>query len=166
MNFDEVRRSAAIRNDNSCKENEQMNYKYTAVFYCFLGANIFAQISENSAKENKNFSSDNKTESQNTKNNSNLIELPELEVVADKPVTAASSRHVRSQDLKLRPVTKPAEILQVTPGLITAQHAGGGKASQYCGTTNAGRRRPPGDGRRVIGPSGDRARGHYTESQC
>ncbi|MEZ4267519.1 MAG: TonB-dependent receptor [Myxococcota bacterium] len=47
------------------------------------------------------------------------------------PRTAASEQTVRDRDLKLRPVTRPADILQVTPGLIVMQHAGGGKANQY-----------------------------------
>jgi len=71
------------------------------------------------------------TKTEHKKENYKLIELPDLEVITDKPTTAASSRRVRSRDLKLRPITNPTEILQVAPGLITARHAGGGKATQY-----------------------------------
>ncbi|MCA9517057.1 MAG: TonB-dependent receptor, partial [Myxococcales bacterium] len=48
-----------------------------------------------------------------------------------RPRTAASAQVVRDRDLKLRPVTRPADILQVAPGVVVVQHAGGGKANQY-----------------------------------
>ncbi|QRK07620.1 TonB-dependent receptor [Archangium violaceum] len=52
-------------------------------------------------------------------------------VTARRPFTAASSSTVRDQDFLLRPRPRPADILQVVPGLYTVQHAGGGKANQY-----------------------------------
>ncbi|MBL9002957.1 MAG: TonB-dependent receptor [Myxococcales bacterium] len=52
-------------------------------------------------------------------------------VVADRPITAASSLTVREQDLRLRPIQRTSDLLRVAPGLITIQHAGGGKANQY-----------------------------------
>lgn len=45
--------------------------------------------------------------------------------------TAASSGSVRGQDVATRPLADPSDILEVTPGLVTVQHAGGGKANQY-----------------------------------
>ncbi len=48
-----------------------------------------------------------------------------------RPYTAASAQSVRTRDLELRPVLRPADVLQVAPGLYVAQHAGGGKANQY-----------------------------------
>ncbi len=59
------------------------------------------------------------------------LQLPETVVQADRPITAASSLIVRSRDFSLRPIRRPADILEVTPGLIVVQHAGGGKANQY-----------------------------------
>jgi len=47
-----------------------------------------------------------------------------------RPTTAASSSTVRSRDFELRPIDSPGEILRIVPGLVTAQHAGGGKADQ------------------------------------
>ena len=44
---------------------------------------------------------------------------------------AASALTVTGGELKLRPRLRPADILEVAPGLITVQHAGGGKANQY-----------------------------------
>jgi outer membrane receptor protein involved in Fe transport len=60
-------------------------------------------------------------------------ETPEFEtlVMARKPMTAASSLTVRDRDFLLRPHSRPADILMVTPGLFVGQHAGGGKANQY-----------------------------------
>ena len=51
-------------------------------------------------------------------------------VEADRPFTAASSRVVRDQDFLLRPRITPEDILRVVPGLVLAQHQGGGKADQ------------------------------------
>jgi outer membrane receptor protein involved in Fe transport len=48
-----------------------------------------------------------------------------------RPVTASNSQTIRDRDLSLRPLTDPADILKVTPGLFVGQHAGGGKANQY-----------------------------------
>src|SRR5262245_11695590 len=46
------------------------------------------------------------------------------------PMTSASSTTVRQQDFELRPRNSPNDILRVVPGLVTAQHQGGGKADQ------------------------------------
>jgi outer membrane receptor protein involved in Fe transport len=59
------------------------------------------------------------------------LRLAETLVQADRPFTAASSRVVRGRDLALRPIRRPADILEVAPGLAVVQHAGGGKANQY-----------------------------------
>jgi outer membrane receptor protein involved in Fe transport len=57
--------------------------------------------------------------------------MMELTVTAPKPQTAASSQVIRDKDLGMRPIIHPTDILKVTPGLYTGQHAGGGKANQY-----------------------------------
>lgn len=59
------------------------------------------------------------------------LQLPETVVQGDRPITAASSLVVRSRDFSLRPIRRPGDILEVTPGLVVIQHAGGGKANQY-----------------------------------
>ncbi len=58
------------------------------------------------------------------------VTLGDILVQADRPVSAASSRAVRDFDLKIRPSRSAQDILQLAPGLIIAQHAGGGKAEQ------------------------------------
>ena len=58
------------------------------------------------------------------------IELGELLVQADRSYSTASSRAVRDFDLKVRPNRSAQDLLQLAPGLVIAQHAGGGKAEQ------------------------------------
>ena len=43
----------------------------------------------------------------------------------------ASQMTVSGEDLNARPVTRPGEVLEATPGLIVTQHSGEGKANQY-----------------------------------
>lgn len=52
-------------------------------------------------------------------------------ISAARPFTSASSFSVRDRDFMIRPHPRPADILQVVPGLYVNQHAGGGKANQY-----------------------------------
>ena len=52
-------------------------------------------------------------------------------VLAQRPISAASSMSVRDRDFELRPVGSVTDILRVTPGLVMVQHSGGGKANQY-----------------------------------
>jgi TonB family protein len=54
----------------------------------------------------------------------------ESHVVARGPTTAASSSTIRNLDFDLRPKSSPNDVLRVVPGLLTAQHQGGGKADQ------------------------------------
>jgi TonB family protein len=51
-------------------------------------------------------------------------------VLARGPMTSASASEVRDRDFELRPRASPNDILRVVPGLVTAQHQGGGKADQ------------------------------------
>ena len=52
-------------------------------------------------------------------------------VLAQRPISAASSFAVRDRDFQLRPIGSVQDILRVTPGLVLVQHSGGGKANQY-----------------------------------
>ncbi|MBO9601978.1 MAG: TonB-dependent receptor [Novosphingobium sp.] len=44
---------------------------------------------------------------------------------------AASEGGVAGADIDIRPLLRPGELLEATPGLIATQHSGGGKANQY-----------------------------------
>jgi TonB family protein len=52
-------------------------------------------------------------------------------VVAQRPMSAASSFAVQDREFQLRPIGSVQDILRVTPGLVMVQHSGGGKANQY-----------------------------------
>jgi outer membrane receptor protein involved in Fe transport len=54
----------------------------------------------------------------------------ETTVEASPPTSAASAETLREGDLRLRPMSTPEDILRVVPGLVIAQHQGGGKADQ------------------------------------
>ena len=58
------------------------------------------------------------------------IHLSEMLIQADRAFSAASARAVRQFDLQIRPNRSAHQMLQLAPGLIIAQHAGGGKAEQ------------------------------------
>ena len=55
------------------------------------------------------------------------IELSAVAVEARRPFSAASSKAIRDFDLKVKPVRSAQDMLQLVPGLVIAQHAGGGK---------------------------------------
>ncbi len=56
--------------------------------------------------------------------------MDDLTITARRPFSIASSQAIRSIDLELRPVKSSQDLLKLVPGLIIAQHAGGGKAEQ------------------------------------
>jgi hypothetical protein len=47
------------------------------------------------------------------------------------PVASASERNVSGAEVNAWPFSRPAEALEVVPGLIVTQHSGDGKANQY-----------------------------------
>jgi outer membrane receptor protein involved in Fe transport len=57
--------------------------------------------------------------------------LGEVVVEAGRPLSAASSEDLRPRDWELRPHSTPFELLSDVPGLVVAQHQGGGKAPQW-----------------------------------
>ncbi|MEL6187993.1 MAG: TonB-dependent receptor plug domain-containing protein, partial [Myxococcota bacterium] len=58
-------------------------------------------------------------------------EFDEEIIVRGRAQRASTADIVLSRDLLLRPLRRPADLLEVTPGLKVVQHAGGGKANQY-----------------------------------
>ncbi len=58
------------------------------------------------------------------------LEIDPYAVVADRPYSSASINYIRNIDLEIRPNKSSQDLLKLVPGLITAQHAGGGKAEQ------------------------------------
>jgi hypothetical protein len=50
---------------------------------------------------------------------------------AQAPLAAASEKTISGAEVNARPLSRPAEALEVAPGLIITQHSGDGKANQY-----------------------------------
>ena len=55
----------------------------------------------------------------------------EVVVEAERPQSAASSVEIPAEEIALRPHATTQEVLNDAPGLVAAQHQGGGKATQY-----------------------------------
>jgi outer membrane receptor protein involved in Fe transport len=51
--------------------------------------------------------------------------------VTQAPLTSSSERNVSGAEVNAWPFSRPAEALEVVPGLIVTQHSGDGKANQY-----------------------------------
>ncbi|MEO0556875.1 MAG: TonB-dependent receptor, partial [Bacteroidota bacterium] len=58
------------------------------------------------------------------------LSLASVQSEADRPFSTASSRAVRALDIGTRPIRSSQDLLELAPGLVVAQHAGGGKAEQ------------------------------------
>ncbi len=60
------------------------------------------------------------------------LEVPEVAVVGDKPVSASSQQFIPDKEIVLQPQGRPAQILRLIPGFVAVEHSGGaGKADQY-----------------------------------
>ena len=74
------------------------------------------------------------TEDIDSKNNSesstDVIQLEKILVRGDRAYSTASSKSIREFDLNIRPMKTAQDMLQLAPGLVVTQHAGGGKAEQ------------------------------------
>lgn len=102
-------------------------------FAFFLGGNAHAQETEVSATDTAETTV---TTESKAGNNKGSIELEEMTITgrADSQVgiaESASQGNVGQAQLKYRPISRPAEILETVPGLIATQHSGEGKANQY-----------------------------------
>ena len=58
------------------------------------------------------------------------LSLTPAVIAAERTYSAASSSAIREFDINLRPRESSQELLRLAPGLVIAQHAGGGKAEQ------------------------------------
>ena len=65
-----------------------------------------------------------------SKSTDDVIELDKILVKGERVYSTASSSSIREFDLNVRPVSTAQDMLQLAPGLVIAQHAGGGKAEQ------------------------------------
>ncbi len=58
------------------------------------------------------------------------LEFEEITTTGERSYSTASSEYMRSLDFELRPKQSAQDMLRMVPGLLIAQHAGGGKAEQ------------------------------------
>jgi outer membrane receptor protein involved in Fe transport len=59
-----------------------------------------------------------------------VIGFDEITVQGVRPVSASSSKEIRAIDMQLKPFRTSQDMLLMVPGLVIAQHQGGGKAEQ------------------------------------
>ena len=61
-----------------------------------------------------------------------VIEVPEVTVVGERPVAASSQQFIPDKEYLLQPQGRPAQVLRLIPGFMAVEHSGGaGKADQY-----------------------------------
>ncbi len=58
------------------------------------------------------------------------LNLESVQIEANRSFSSSSAKAIRQFDLKTRPAKSSQDLLMLAPGLIIAQHAGGGKAEQ------------------------------------
>ena len=60
------------------------------------------------------------------------LDLPEVSVIAERPVAASSQQFIPDKEIVLQPQGRPAQVLRLIPGMVAVEHSGGaGKADQY-----------------------------------
>ena len=65
-----------------------------------------------------------------TESTDDVVRLEKILVKGDRAYSTASSKSIREFDLNVRPMQTAQDMLQLVPGLVITQHAGGGKAEQ------------------------------------
>lgn len=95
-------------------------------FACLFGGGAYADRSENGSSAQPEAQAGAEEEAR----------LAEVEVTerSDSQVGlagSASEGNIGQEQLKLRPIFRPGEVLETVPGLIVSQHSGEGKANQY-----------------------------------
>ena len=93
---------------------------------------FFGVVGTSQATEEPIQKGEGETES-NSESSTHVIHLDEILVKGDRAYSTASSRSIREFDLNVRPIGTAQDMLQLAPGLVIAQHAGGGKAEQIRG---------------------------------
>ena len=66
----------------------------------------------------------------NSESSADVIQLEKILIEDDRAYSTASSKSIRTFDLNIRPMQTAQDMLQLAPGLVITQHAGGGKAEQ------------------------------------
>ena len=90
---------------------------------------IFSSLGYKSAARNISIK-ENITDTLTVKLESSSVGLGEVTVLGLQPISAASSKEIRTIDMQLKPFRTSQDMLLMVPGLFIAQHQGGGKAEQ------------------------------------
>lgn len=94
----------------------------------FTLTSLLLVVTSSQAQEDE-FQKEEETEAESTSVDE-IIELDKILVTGERAYSTASSRLIREFDLNIRPVNTAQDMLQLAPGVVIAQHAGGGKAEQ------------------------------------
>ncbi len=103
------------------------------IFAFFMGSSVHAQDAAETANKEANES---EVTSKTKTKPKDAVEFEEMTIVerADSQVgiaDSASQGNIGQAQIKYRPLSRPAEVLETVPGLIATQHSGEGKANQY-----------------------------------
>ena len=117
---------------------QQQAFKRTLLSLAiFASINVYADIDYNEKDDTLDAQkTQNKANAIKDKNGKETVELSEMTITqrADSQIgiaDSASQGNVGQEQIKYRPITRPSEVLETVPGLISSQHSGEGKASQY-----------------------------------
>jgi outer membrane receptor protein involved in Fe transport len=90
---------------------------------------VFSSVGYQTLVRNANVK-ENQTDTINVALEESVIGLNEVTVQGIRPISAASSKEIRTIDMRLKPLRTSQDMLLMVPGLFIAQHQGGGKAEQ------------------------------------
>lgn len=107
------------------KNNVLTSVQFLITFLLILSFFIGVSQAKDDTVQNKDL----ETESDSISSDE-VIELEKVLVTGERVYSTGSSRSIRDFDLNVRPVSTAQDMLQLAPGLVIAQHAGGGKAEQ------------------------------------
>ncbi|MEQ1782824.1 MAG: Plug domain-containing protein, partial [Hyphomonadaceae bacterium] len=92
-------------------------------------APAFAQAPAGPAEDQQPASQDGSAKGDTPKQDTVIIYGRATEQIGE--AQSASEGVVGYADFETRPLTRPGELVEVIPGMVAAQHSGGGKANQY-----------------------------------
>ena len=100
-----------------------LSYFYLPIILLSIVFGIFQAIGE--TPQTEDIDTENDSESTD-----DVVQLEKILVKGDRAYSTASSKSIREFDLNIRPMQTAQDMLQLAPGLVVTQHAGGGKAEQ------------------------------------
>lgn len=111
-----------------------------AILACLLMLNLSDNVQAADSTENSDKApAKAKSKAKNKAKADKVVELSAMEVTEKTErghslvgiAASASQGNIGQEQLKYRPITRPSEILETVPGMISTQHSGEGKAAQY-----------------------------------